>query len=68
MTETDPMNNAKSAFPSPIVLVNANHPTNVVNTAMKGPIHIEVTLGSWGITGFVRRQSEGVPRSTLMRV
>jgi hypothetical protein len=68
MMETDPMNNAKAALPSPIALVNANHPTNIVNTAMPGPIHLEVTLGSCGITGFVRRQSEGVPRSVLMRV
>jgi hypothetical protein len=62
------MNNAKAAFPSPIALVNANHPTNIVNTAMMGPIHLDVTLGSCGVAGFVRRQSEGVPRSVLMRV
>jgi hypothetical protein len=38
--ETDPINNAKAAFPSPIVLANANHPTKIVNTASTGPIHV----------------------------
>jgi hypothetical protein len=38
--ETDPMNNAKAAFSSPIVLANANHPTKIVNTASTGPIHV----------------------------
>jgi hypothetical protein len=40
MMETDPMNKAKAAFPSPTVLVNANHPTKIVNTAITGPIHV----------------------------
>jgi hypothetical protein len=40
MMETDPMNNANAAFPSPTVFVTANHPIKIVNTAITGPIHV----------------------------
>ena len=65
--ETEPMNSAKGALPSPIALANANQPTTIVIVAMTGPTQVELTVGSCGRTGFVRRQSVRVPRRVFMK-
>ncbi|CAB4592520.1 unannotated protein [freshwater metagenome] len=66
--ETEPMNRAKDALPSPTVSVKANQPTRMVTIAMRGPTSVESTRGECGIRGLARRQSAGDPSNVVATV